>query len=55
MTEYYVRYIKPGCEECLIVLPSFLKLLIWFLRTGYSCSYITILQSKWIGGIDYGA
>ena len=42
MTEWYVRYIKLDGEECLVVLPSFWKLLLWFLRTARKCDDIRI-------------
>lgn len=42
MTESYVRYIKFDGEECLVVLPSFWKLLLWFLRTARQCDDIHI-------------
>lgn len=42
MREYYVRFSRYYGEESLIVLPSFWKLLIWFIRTGRKCSHIVI-------------
>ena len=42
MKEYYVRFVRADGEECLVVLPSFFKLLRWFLRTARQCHYINI-------------
>ena len=42
MTEWYVIYDKHDGEECLVVLPSFWKLLLWFLRTARRCDDIRI-------------
>lgn len=42
MTEWYVRYTKFDGEECLVVLPSFWKLLLWFFRTARRCNDIHI-------------
>ena len=43
MTEWYVTYIKIDGEECLVVLPSFRKLLLWFLCTVRRCDDIHII------------
>lgn len=42
MSEWCVRYIKFDGEDCLVVLPSFWKLLLWFLRTARRCESIYI-------------
>ena len=46
MIEWFVRYqyIDRDGEEFLIVLPSFRKLLWWFVRTGWRCSMIHIFM-----------
>lgn len=46
MKEYYVHFVRSDGEECLIVLPSFLKLLWWFLRTARLCNHIVIFTVK---------
>lgn len=46
MKDYYVRFVSAGGEECLVVLPSFFKLLLWFLRTARQCHYINIFVIK---------
>ena len=42
MIEWYVKYIKSDGEQCLVVQPSFWKLLCWFLRTARQCDDIHI-------------
>lgn len=42
MTEWFVRYTRYDGEECLVVLPSFQNLLLWFLRTARRCESIYI-------------
>lgn len=42
MKEYYVRFLRPDGEDCLVVLPSFLKLLRWFLGNARRCNCILI-------------
>ena len=47
MKEYFVRFVRLGDEESsLIVLPSFRKLLLWFLRTAWRCDRIVIF-TRW--------
>lgn len=49
MTEYYVHFIRSGSEageESLVVLPSFRKLLWWFLRTARHCNHIMIIKIR---------
>ena len=40
MTQWFVRYIKFDGEECMVVLPSFWKLFLWFLCTARQCDDI---------------
>lgn len=42
MTEWNVLYTKYDGEECFVVLPTFRKLLWWFLRTARQCDDIKI-------------
>lgn len=44
MKEYMVRFCKYGSEEQLVILPSFWKLLIWFVRTAGECQSIIIVD-----------
>ena len=44
MTEWYVQFIRKNGEEGLVVLPSFRKLLWWFLRTARDCNHIMIFS-----------
>lgn len=46
MKEYYVSFVRSNGDECLVVLPSFRKLLWWFLRTARKCNHITIFTVK---------
>lgn len=48
MKEYFVRFYKLGGDEdgYLIVLPSFRKLLWWFLRKAKSCDRISIWTER---------
>lgn len=46
MKEYYVSYVRSNGDECLVVLPSFRKLLWRFLRTARRCNHITIFTVK---------
>lgn len=46
MKEYYVQYIKCDGEECLVVLPSWRKLLWWFLQRSRHCSHIVIFTAE---------
>lgn len=49
MIEWNIHYVRgdieDGTEEFFIVLPSFLKVLWWFLRTARRCSQIVIYTS----------
>lgn len=46
MKEWNVLFIRQGqCEESFIVLPSFRKLLFWFVRTAWQCNDIKIFVS----------
>lgn len=48
--EYNVLFVDPynpdGYEECLIVLPSFWKLLLFLLRRARRCRRITIIPQR---------
>lgn len=46
MKEYWVSYALTNGEECLVALPSFRKLLWWFLRTARRCNSISILTFR---------
>lgn len=46
MKEYFVQYIKHDGEECLVVLPSWWKLLRWFLRRSRHCGHIVIFTAE---------
>ena len=65
MIEWNIHYVRgdieDGTEEFFIVLPSFLKVLWWFLRTARRCSQIVIYTTQKRGAqcepleIDQGA
>lgn len=50
MIEWNIHYVRgdieDGTEESFIVLPSFLKVLWWFLRTARRCSQIVIYTTQ---------
>ncbi len=49
MTEYHVSFVRADgehVEESLVVLPSFWKLLWWFLRTARHCNHIMIIKIR---------
>ena len=49
MIEWNIVYVRwdtvDGLDEFMIVLPSFWKVLWWFLRTARRCSYIEIFTT----------
>lgn len=50
MKEYYVQYMKSDGAECLVVHPSFWKLVFWFLRTAQYCIHIVIFCEEEVNG-----
>ena len=42
MKSYFVRYLTKDEESCLVVLPNWWKLLMWFLRESQRCIIIHI-------------
>ena len=42
MMEWSVQFVLADKEECLIVLPSRMKLLVWLLTNIWRCRYLTI-------------
>lgn len=44
MKEYCIYYVVSGREEVLIALPSFWKVLCWFLRTAWRCDRIVLYR-----------
>lgn len=50
MIEWFVRYILEDGEECLVVLPSRRRLLLWLIRNLWRCRYLTIFASDFYDG-----
>ena len=48
MKEWYILWATPEGEQNMIVLPSFRKVLWWFIRTAWRCDDIKIFTA-WCG------